>query len=343
MPDGSPLIIGQTNTGTSSTLLQRSGTPFATAFEVDNPDGGDGIVASSEDDVGVIGASHRGPGVIGSSEGDVGIWGSSDRSPGVWGSSHQDAGVLGLSDENVGVDGTSADNIGVKGVARFAPGYGVLGFAPNAQLSRADGGFVISGVGVVGFAPNGTGIVGAAGPTGLAAYFDGNVRINGDATVLGAKSAAVRHPDGSLRRLYVLESPESYFEDFGRGKLHRGRARVKLDRDFAAFIRRDNYYVFLTAEGHSNGLYVSRKSPTGFEVREQDRGTSSLMFVYRVVARRKDIPGRRLEKVRALSLRTIKIPPTFKIQERLKSLKLRAERKSPIPQTHGKRTGPRNK
>jgi len=31
----------------------------------------------------------------------------------------------------------------------------------------------------------------------------------------GPKSAAVPHPDGTLRRLYCVESPESWFEDFG--------------------------------------------------------------------------------------------------------------------------------
>ena len=57
------------------------------------------------------------------------------------------------------------------------------------------------------------------------------------------------------------------------------------------------YRVFLTPEGDCNGLYVSSKSPTGFEVRELKGGTSSLGFSYRVVAKRKDIPGARLERV----------------------------------------------
>jgi len=43
---------------------------------------------------------------------------------------------------------------------------------------------------------------------------------------------------------------------------------------------------------------VSDKSPTGFEVRELQGGASTLAFSYRVVAKRKDIAGPRLEKVR---------------------------------------------
>jgi hypothetical protein len=57
------------------------------------------------------------------------------------------------------------------------------------------------------------------------------------------------------------------------------------------------YHVFLTPCGDSNGLYVTRRSATGFEVREQKKGTSSLRFSYRVVAKRKDIAGKRLAKV----------------------------------------------
>ncbi len=60
----------------------------------------------------------------------------------------------------------------------------------------------------------------------------------------------------------------------------------------------DDYHIFLAPRGDSNGLYVNGLTASGFEVREQKGGTSSLDFDYRVVARRKDIPGPRLEKVK---------------------------------------------
>jgi len=41
-----------------------------------------------------------------------------------------------------------------------------------------------------------------------------------------------------------------------------------------------------------------QQGSNGFEVWEQQRGASSLELNYRVVARRKDIPGPRLEKVK---------------------------------------------
>src|SRR6185369_11368226 len=139
----------------------------------------------------------------------------------------------------------------------------------------------------------------ATGPaSGFAARFDGPVLVNGNFTAIGgSKSAAVPHPDGTHRRLYCVESPESWFEDFGRDRLVNGRGRVRLDPDFAAVVHSDNYDVMLTAEGDHNGLYVSDKTPQGFEVQECRGGTSTVPFSYRVVAKRKDVAGPRLERV----------------------------------------------
>ena len=82
-----------------------------------------------------------------------------------------------------------------------------------------------------------------------------------------------------------------------KGRVVAGRGEVKMDADFAALVHGDDYHIFLTPRGDSNGLYVSGLTSSGFEVREQKGGTSSLDFDYRVVARRKDIPGPRLKKV----------------------------------------------
>ncbi len=95
-----------------------------------------------------------------------------------------------------------------------------------------------------------------------------------------------------------MESPESLFEDFGAAKLVNGRAQVTFDPDFVAVVHNDKYFIFPVPEGDCKGLYVSDKSPTGFEVRELQGGASTLAFSYRVVAKRKDIPGPRLEKVK---------------------------------------------
>jgi hypothetical protein len=122
--------------------------------------------------------------------------------------------------------------------------------------------------------------------------------VRGDLTVLGFKSAAVRHPDGSYRALYAVESPENWFEDFGRAELVRGIARIEFPRDFADLARPgDDYHVFLSPEGNTQGLFVAARTESGFEVREQQGGTNSLPFSYRVVIRRPDVEPRRLALV----------------------------------------------
>jgi hypothetical protein len=155
--------------------------------------------------------------------------------------------------------------------------------------------------------------VGAFGVWGIgnpAGYFQGDIDVRGNANVSGsayvsgglivsgAKWAAVPYQDGTHRLLYAMESPEAWFEDFGRGRLVRGRTRVRLDPIFAAVVRTAGYHVFLTAEGESNGLYVRQRTASGFEVWERGGGRSGVGFSYRVVAKRKDIAGRRFEKVK---------------------------------------------
>ncbi|WP_142331240.1 exosporium leader peptide-containing protein [Bacillus cereus] len=125
----------------------------------------------------------------------------------------------------------------------------------------------------------------------------GNLLINGNFTATGTKAATVPHPDGSHRTLYCVESPESWFEDFGIGEMVNGSAKIQLDSDFIMLIENSSYHVFLTPEGDSKGLFISKKTPTSFEVQEQQGGNNSLSFSYRVVAKRKDVTIRRFERI----------------------------------------------
>jgi hypothetical protein len=76
----------------------------------------------------------------------------------------------------------------------------------------------------------GNAVVGLGVSGALAGFFSGDVQVTGNFTVFGAKNAAVPHPDGSHRRVYSVESPESWFEDFGQSALSSGQAEVRLDR-----------------------------------------------------------------------------------------------------------------
>jgi hypothetical protein len=181
------------------------------------------------------------------------------------------AGVVGISSGGMGLLGISTDSIGAGGTSE-------------------------SGTGVAATSSTGVALT-ALSALNDAGEFFGSVFIDGMLTVTGAVSAAVAHPDGGLRRTYALSSPENWFEDVGTSTLVAGATTVKLADDFAAVVRSDDYHVFITPEGDSNGLYVSSKSSTGFAVREQQGGKSTLPFSYRVVARLINKPGRRLDKV----------------------------------------------
>lgn len=123
-----------------------------------------------------------------------------------------------------------------------------------------------------------------------------------------AKSAVVHFAGGSHRRLYCLESPESWFEDFGVGQLVNGQAQVQLDPNFASVVNTDPYHVFLTEYEDNNALFVTNRTSTGFGVRAKASMTASGTFSYRVVAKRKDIATARLvtlplEKMQAALVR----------------------------------------
>jgi hypothetical protein len=129
---------------------------------------------------------------------------------------------------------------------------------------------------------------------------DGSVSQGISLWSVAAKSAAVPHPDGSHRRLYCLESPESWFEDFGSGVLECGRALVAIDPDFAALVNLDDYQVFVTEYDRQSDLCVADRTPTGFRVQARHAAAEG-PFGWRIVARRKDINAERLA--------TVTIPP----------------------------------
>jgi hypothetical protein len=155
------------------------------------------------------------------------------------------------------------------------------------------------GNGIIGEADNGRNAFGVWGRSneGFAGFFQGAVLIIGGLNVTGSKSAIVPFEDGSHRRLYCMESPESWLEDFGVGQLVDGQARVELDADFAAVVNSDAYHVFITEYEDNNALYVFNRTRSGFGVRAKSSNTAAGSFSYRIVAKRKDIEAPRLEKV----------------------------------------------
>ena len=309
MANGNPVLLGKTDNATKETRIQ-SVTPASEAgFNVQNLSG-TGIVAGAFKGTAILAGSAGSTAVYAGSCAGLGVDATCIDSRDVPGISTAVRGTVpggfGVLGHNVrgrfpqsGVTGRALMAIGVDGISNT--GFGVRGMTMSNTAS---------GAGVMGIGSPGHGVVGIARRTStppvvpppfvpvsplFAGLFFGNVQVQGDFTVIGHKSAVVPHPDGTHRRLYCVESPENWFEDFGSGELSEGRATVEFDADFAALVKTKDYHVFLTPEGDCNGLYVHRKGAGGFEVRELQKGTSSAGFAYRIVARRRDAKGKRLE------------------------------------------------
>jgi hypothetical protein len=109
----------------------------------------------------------------------------------------------------------------------------------------------------------------------------------GNLTAAGTKSAVVSLKSGKEVKMFAMESPQNWFEDFGSASLLGGIATVTLDTKFAQTIDANNYHVFVTPNGDCRGLYVTQKTPSSFEVRELSGGQSNVSFDYRIVALRK--------------------------------------------------------
>ena len=123
----------------------------------------------------------------------------------------------------------------------------------------------------------------------------GNTWVAGNLSADGTKSAIVPVED-EQRLMYAVESAEVWFEDFGAGALQEGAAVVSIDSLFAKTVNLGiGYHVFLTPLGDCNGLYVTNKTDTGFEVRELGGGLSSVGFDYRIVAHRLGYEDLRME------------------------------------------------
>jgi hypothetical protein len=228
-----------------------------------------------------------GVGVHGNGTNDSGVYGeAAGAAPAVFGHN-----TSGAASAGPGAQGTSDLGHGTVGVSGASDGHASLYGFSNRQ-----GGITVRGS----IDP----MVRTA-PFTFAGVFDGTVVVSGSLFIGGNKSAYVKHPDGSHRVLYCVESPESWFEDFGEGMLAGGKAEVALDADFAALVDTSKMHVFLTEHDDNHNLHVPRQTAKGFTVqasvaalaaRGKQASEVSGKFSYRVVAKRKDIVGERLAR-----------------------------------------------
>ncbi|MBX2979304.1 MAG: hypothetical protein KF905_08425 [Flavobacteriales bacterium] len=198
-------------------------------------------------------------------------------------------GVVGVGNNLVGSIITPAQGCGVAGTGVR---YGVMGFATttvttnsannsaaNALAASAGGYFEVQAAGTA-QTWSYVAVREAAGAAGLR-------KIIGPGTV----NTIVHAPSGERVALSCPEAPENLFQDYGSGQLRNGRAQITLDPILAFNILVDDTHplrVFVQLEGDCNGVYVTNKSGTGFDVVELAGGTSNVPFTYTVVANRAD-------------------------------------------------------
>ena len=284
------------------------------------------------------GAGAQTIGVVGDTSvaGGIGVWGSSDNGTSVFGSTDEGTGVYGLAPHGIGVYGLSSGGIGIYGETDAGVGeVGVFGAAvtgPDVGVLGTAGSGAFDGAAVEGVADNYQDwggwfeqddthspddlAFGAGGPSGGFC----NIDVAGDLYCTGDKSAIVPLPDKRWVRLYAMESPENWFEDFGSGTLAHGSASVALEPTFRETVTSSqDYHVFLTPKGDCKGLYVTGESATGFEVRELGGGKSDIAFDYRIVVRRKGYENIRMEDATKVFERNVAMA------QRTKKLALRKE------------------
>ena len=255
-----PSTVAPAGTGVYGSVSAASGASGHGVYGIANA--GVGVRGDSTSNGGVIGTTSSNNGVIGVANGAGG---------GVYGQANgAGSGVTGVSTSGVGVAGISANNIGVLGDASAA------------------------GTGAFGRTVNGIGVAAQATGAGFAAVCFGNVVVNGTFTVGAgfAKSGAVRFPDGTVRRLYSTEAPESWLEDYGEGKIVDGKANVPIPADFLNAVNlKARYHVFVTPHAPEVGaLAVTARESDHFEVQAGTKGANGT-FSFRIVGKRKDIGG----------------------------------------------------
>lgn len=276
-------------------------------YETTTPKGiGAGVTA--DDGIGIMGVNSA---ATGTATGD-GVYGTTAQGAGlgVYGyNSHTNGtGVMGTGNNASGAyltDGSggafTGTNSGSFSKATSTTGTAVLGAGNNLSAytltgEGSGGAFTGATIGVYGTAHN------SANDTwggyfdnsyGAYAYVGGTTTGGTDIKISGSGTAAtiVSRPDNTKAIMFCTEAPEILFQDYGVGKLVNGRAHIELDPILVQNILVDANHplkVFIQLEGECNGIYVTNKTQTGFDVVELSNGQSNIEFSWSIVANRAD-------------------------------------------------------
>jgi hypothetical protein len=250
--------------------------------------------------VGVYGTSPNGTGVYGESSGNLGVYGGG-KFVGVYGVSPMD-GVVGIAGGDSRTGGTLSILSGAAGDTGGESGSYVGVFATadtNTALLAGNNDstgdyptMVVENLTSETHNP----VFQTSSPNTYGGTRHCTIDTSANLTCTGVVSGVVRQDDGQQTAVYAVQSAENWLEDAGSGQLSNGTARIALDSAFVQTVNAGvEYHVFLTPKGDSEGLYVSDETPRGFEVHEQRGGHSSIIFDYRIMAKRRGYENVRLE------------------------------------------------
>ena len=247
------------------------------------------------------GSGHAIKGTAPSNDGIVGVTkyasnSSTDFHAGIEGvdassSGFNDAGVFGKSKRGFGVEGQGST--GVEGIGSI---YGVFGKGAAVGVEGLMTSSSTTGTAVLAVDLQGVGLL----YEGIDPHGNDLFKVDSGGNVFAQSFTSPfmtgfqQTASGSHVTTYVNQTSVPSLEDFGEAQLVSGRAFVPIDRSFASAIDGKGYLVFITPEGDTRGLFVTRKSARGFEVHENQAGRSTVTFSYRIVARPFASTGQRL-------------------------------------------------
>lgn len=286
----------------------------------------------------------EGNGVVGSGNGvgwsllTTGVGGSFTGYHGSFGKGINIAGgtgVIGLGNNlsmyNVYDDGSGGAFTGIQAGTvgwgtNSTSGIGVIGagnnLVPTTPSNGTGGAFTGYDIGVCGYSTNTSTASGTLRAGGYFETADGryayvgvyNAASQNNRKIIGSAgvSTIVKNKKGELITLTCPEAPEELFMDFGIGQLVNGRTHITIDPDLAININVSEDHplkVFVTPEGECNGLYVTNKSGSGFDVVELHGGSSNIPFSWQIVATRADEEIVRKDGTVDISICSARFPP----------------------------------
>jgi len=242
----------------------------------------------------------------------IGVYGEADSgsiASGVEGYSTNGMGVYGYSSSGYGVYGIYLEGSAERSNCCFAGNAAIWAdtnqeFVSGAFLATSDsapaGAFYSTSPLETLWAENDVPVA-----TGITAVIDAfglggscSTYTNGNLTCTGALTGVVRNSGQHSLEMYAVQGTENWYEDAGSGVLRNGSATVQLDANFADLANTGvEYQVFPVPNGDCNGLYVTNKNATSFEVRELHGGHANIVFDYRIVAKRKGMEPLRMQDV----------------------------------------------